>query len=82
MHSKYECGDLGVTCRHEDDNGLSLRVSDIRMIVRYCKRVFEKIHPDDRRKVKTAVQTAIETGDAASIELRPVLEVEAEWIES
>lgn len=42
----------------------------------------EEIQPDDQPKVKSAIQTSIETGDAATIEFRPAPDVEAEWVES
>lgn len=46
------------------------------------EELLEKIHPEDQSKVEAALQTAIETGEEATLEFRPVPEIDAAWIES
>jgi PAS domain S-box-containing protein len=40
----------------------------------------ERIHPDDRPRAESAVQTAVETGNALSVEWQTSPDIDAEWV--
>lgn len=42
--------------------------------------VVDGLHPDDRARAKSAVQTAVETGDALSVECQTSPDIEAKWV--
>ena len=42
--------------------------------------VVERVHPDDRPRAESAVQTAVETGDALSVELKTRPDIDTEWV--
>ena len=40
----------------------------------------EGVHPDDRARAESAIQTAVETGDALSVECQTSPDIDTEWI--
>jgi PAS domain S-box-containing protein len=42
--------------------------------------VLERVHPEDRARAESAVQTTVETGDALSIECRTSPDIDAKWV--
>lgn len=42
--------------------------------------VLERVHPEDRARAESAIQTAVETGDALRIECQTSPGIDAEWV--